>query len=614
MTIQTDASSTGLGACLIQENTPIAYASRALTSTEQGYAQIEKELLAVVFGCHKFRSYVYGKQITIHSDHKPLETIVKKPLAQTPLRLQRMLLRLQSYDIKLEYIPGKNLLIADALSRAHLTSNSHDNDTRFTQDDIEVMVHAMVESLPMSPKKKDEFRRATKNDKELVALLKAVTQGWPINKRTVPDTIRKYWPVRNEIFEADGLLMIGHKVIVPAELRQEMLTIIHEGHLGIEKCKMRARQGLYWHKMNDDIEATVLNCKTCARFGKRNRKEPLKPHAIPEKPWEKVGADIMTFRGRDYLVVVDYYSKYPEIVPIEAKTAFRIILAMKSIFARFGIPRLIFSDNMPFSSRMFHDFARHWQIDLQTSSPGYPKSNGMVERSIQTIKQLLRKAQYEGKDPYLALLNFRTSPLSGIEQSPAEIMFGRPIKTKMPLQFGFQQTNEEIKRKLMQKQAKQKMYYDRGSKPLDDLEVGQKVYMRKEKCWLPSTITDILPAPRSYEVENDATGIKYRRNGIEVKPANNEEMQTDFRKGKYESKVNNKKQEETKPGRPSALASATSVEDDATGDESKTSTTDEDAAKAIDKSTRPTYVTKSGREVKAPDRYHPQHSVRKGKM
>ena len=117
MTIQVDASQKGLGAALLQDGCPVAFASKALTPTEQRYANIEREMLACVFGAERFHTYVFGRSFTIESDHKPLEQINLKRLADTPKRLQGMLLRLQHYDVKITYRPGKEMVVADTLSR-----------------------------------------------------------------------------------------------------------------------------------------------------------------------------------------------------------------------------------------------------------------------------------------------------------------------------------------------------------------------------------------------------------------------------------------------------------------------------------------------------------------
>lgn len=120
VTISVDASKSGLGAVLLQEQRPCAYASKTMTETQQNSAQIEKELLAICFGVDKFHQYIYAKKVTVETDHKPLIPIFKKNLTECPARLQRMLLKLQKYDLQVTYKPGKDLTIADTLSRANL--------------------------------------------------------------------------------------------------------------------------------------------------------------------------------------------------------------------------------------------------------------------------------------------------------------------------------------------------------------------------------------------------------------------------------------------------------------------------------------------------------------
>ena len=116
--VQVDASSHGLGACLMQGGQPIQFASRALTETEKRYSQIEKELLSIVYGLTRFHIYTYGRKVTVYNDHKPLATILKKPVEDNPVTLQRMLCRIMGYDLEFKYVKGKDLLIADALSRS----------------------------------------------------------------------------------------------------------------------------------------------------------------------------------------------------------------------------------------------------------------------------------------------------------------------------------------------------------------------------------------------------------------------------------------------------------------------------------------------------------------
>ena len=170
--IQTDASSTGLGSCLMQEGLPVAYASRALTDAERRYAQIEKELLAILFACEKFHFYAYGRDVLVQSDHRPLEAVFRKPLHQTTPRLQRMLLRLLRYRLTVEYTPGKHMYIADTLSRAYLPANITVEE-REIADDIDVL-----SDYPASIKKMDQLREETAQDAELSQLMRCLRDGF----------------------------------------------------------------------------------------------------------------------------------------------------------------------------------------------------------------------------------------------------------------------------------------------------------------------------------------------------------------------------------------------------------------------------------------------------
>ena len=140
----------------MQQNQPVAYASRAMSSSEISYAQIQKELLAIVYGCERFNMYTYGAEIEVLSDHKPLESIFKKPIFKVPPRLQRMRLRLQKYNLKVRYIPGKFLHIADALSRAFDQSNVPTDDGM--HQDMEHFIHSVIIDLPISDVKLMELR------------------------------------------------------------------------------------------------------------------------------------------------------------------------------------------------------------------------------------------------------------------------------------------------------------------------------------------------------------------------------------------------------------------------------------------------------------------------
>jgi len=251
--IQTDASQSGLGSCILQEGRPIAFASRALTPAEENYSQIEKELLAICFSCAKFHQYAYGRKVEVHSDHRPLETIFKKPLAKAAPRLQRMLLQLQRYDLNVTYVPGKLMYIADTLSRAYIEGDPACG----AAEDVEVMVHQLLDSLPMTQAKRQQFRDAISDDPTMCRLMKTVSEGWPKSRKSLHSNLQSFWNVRDQIHEADGLLFNGDRVLVPPTLRTEMLSLIHESHLGVLKCKARAKEALFWPNMLSELLASV---------------------------------------------------------------------------------------------------------------------------------------------------------------------------------------------------------------------------------------------------------------------------------------------------------------------------------------------------------------------
>ena len=235
--LQVDASTKGLGATLMQDNKPVAFASKALTDTESRYANIERELLAVVYGWEKFHTYLYGRSFTVQSDHKPLESIHLKHLTSAPPRLQRMLLRLQPYDLKIKYRPGAEMEIADALSRL----SPHETEP---VQDMDVQIHEVCPQF--NNKILQEIRMATSTDPELKELMDMIHIGWPINIRQISETLKPYWTFRDEITVEDGIVLKGQRIIFPSSMQHTIFTKLHAGHQGTEKTKLRARTAVYW--------------------------------------------------------------------------------------------------------------------------------------------------------------------------------------------------------------------------------------------------------------------------------------------------------------------------------------------------------------------------------
>ena len=204
--VSCDASKSRLGAVLLQDDKPIAFASSSMTDAEVRYAQIEKELLAVVFAMERFHQFTYGQSVTVESDHHPLQMILKKNLSAAPTRLQRMLLRLQRYNFLLKYKPGKELVIADTLSRAYTS----DSDSTM-EEDVRQHVLTVVENIPVEASRHQSIKTTTARDEDLCQLQNIILNWWPDNKSNVPLELHEYWSCRDELSVADGLILRGDK-------------------------------------------------------------------------------------------------------------------------------------------------------------------------------------------------------------------------------------------------------------------------------------------------------------------------------------------------------------------------------------------------------------------
>ena len=192
----------------------MAYASRSLTSSEKIYCHLERECLSIVFATARFNQYIYGQSFLVENDHQPLKSIFSKAINRAPPRIQRFLLCLQRYDFSMNYKPGKEIKVADALSRAHL----QDSRTEIADMEIDFVVHSVISSLPISPKRLNDFKQETAKD-VLQKLEDFTVNGWP-EKKNVPSEVRPYFNCRDEISYSHGLLLKGEKIIVPSSLRK----------------------------------------------------------------------------------------------------------------------------------------------------------------------------------------------------------------------------------------------------------------------------------------------------------------------------------------------------------------------------------------------------------
>ena len=299
--LQTDASCKGLGACLLQNQKPVYFTSKALSETQKGYVAIELESLAVTWAMERFHHFLYGNKFVLETDQKPLEAILSKSLNQATHRLQCILIRTFPYHFKVRFIPGLTNHVADCLYRLGF------------QKDAISLLKLHVNQIPSQLKARSDslhnLQLATKDDDKLAILKHIIQKGWLKTIKEVPSEIQPYWTYCKELTIEEGLVLKGTRIITPDKKREEILKLIHEGHLGLNKCKMRAKETMYWPGMNQQLEQLILNCQLCLKYSRskdKNMPNTALGHEIPSVPWSKVATDIFHFKSKSYLLVVNY--------------------------------------------------------------------------------------------------------------------------------------------------------------------------------------------------------------------------------------------------------------------------------------------------------------------
>ena len=398
VTLQVDASEEGLGGALLQPNDdgqlqPVAYTSNSLNATEQRYSQIEKECLAICNAFGKFDHWPYGKSdIEVHTDHQPLETICKKPLHKAPARLQKMLMRLQRYSFVIKYKKGTSLHLADTLSRAALPTPTHARVTGFEVFRTDLTEESNTHNPRLTENTESRVREETKKDEHLYKLMSTILQGWPDDKNQVPQPLQAYWNYRDELTVQNDLIYKGAQVMIPHSMQAEMLHKIHVNHFGPKSNIRMAREVLFWPGMRQAIFDMCNSCGTCAQYGSKATKEPMRSLPIPTLPWQIISQDIFTHQQQAYLVTVCHFSDWIEVHELNDTLATTVVSKTKAHFARFGIPRICHTDNGPqFCSKEYSNFASQYGFTHTSSSPYRSQGNGRAETAVKVSESMLKK-------------------------------------------------------------------------------------------------------------------------------------------------------------------------------------------------------------------------------
>lgn len=519
-----DASPVGLGAVLIQYDMHgprvIAYGHKSLSDVEKRYCQTEKEALALVWAIEHFNMYLYGlKEFELVTDHKPLEVIFG-PRSKPCARIERWVLRLQSYNYKVVYCSGKNN-IADSLSRLCPNQNSQPYDDGYHVNQIVQFARPLAVSM-------EDIISESIKDVEIQLVKVGLS-----DKRWDPK-VNNYKLFENELWVHEEILLRGNKIVIPRNLRKQVLTSAHEGHPGIVAMKGRLRTKVWWPKLDKDAESMVKSCQSCTLVSGPSPPEPMKRRELPSQPWVDVAVDFLgpLPSGHHLFVIIDYFSRYKEIKVMKSITSQETIGVLKEIFSRVGVPVSMTSDNgRQFTSEEFKSFCSEFGIKLYHSIPYWPQQNGEVERQNRDIIKRLKISQCQRsdwKDDLLSyLMMYNSTPHSTTGKTPSELFFNRQFRDKIPsvVDVENRQVNLEVYDRDKMMKEKGKIREDRKRKARNnDISIGEKVYVKnliKENKltpnFNPTPHTVISANGGDINIRNDETGQELRRNIIHLK-------------------------------------------------------------------------------------------------
>lgn len=578
-----DASNEGIGAVIThvfpdKSERPISFTSRIFKKHETGYSVIDREALAIYYGINKFSNYLFGRHFELMTDHKPLTGLFSpKGIPTTAAgRLQRWAAFLANCDYEIRHVKGTHNVPADFLSRFPMRCEDDDND----EDGVSFLNFIEVETRSLVERK--QIIVESRRDKLISRVVEYVQSEWP--RMVQEDELKIFYQKRDELSVEEGVLLWGYRIVVPTKLRKMLLDELHQVHLGIVKMKSLARSYFWWPCLDRDIEDLGKTCELCIQQ-RPERNDPVSPWHLTSAPGDRVHVDHFSFRGSDFLVLIDNYSKWIEAFPVRTLTSKETIEKICEYISRFGSISTLVSDNgTAFTSDEFKDFCTSRGIKHLRTAPYSPCSNGAAENAVKTVKTALKKLHgdpaFQKKSTSMMINSYlemyRASKHATTAESPFKLMFGR----EMRIRFDSLKVNAAKR----QNDAAHKI---NGKKKQQIFDVGEIVYVRdyrnpKKVSWVRGKIQKKLGAV-IYECSSDELGmIKRRTHQIQMYPY--DDFEDDVR-----NRRNQTNQREV-------------VNDEVDSDASYVSFEDEPEEDQTNHQSNGTYVTRYNRVVRPPRR------------
>ena len=433
-----------------------------------------------------------------------------------------------TFPVIVTKVPNLNLLGHLAMMKLKLTNlTDHLDDTSFDgeemEDDVDSVCLVRTISRQINPDNPLLVVRESAKDPILSQLMRFVKEGWP---HAFSEEFKDFKKLENSLSTENGCVFYGLRVIIPSTLRNHILKLLHLGHFGMQRMKQLARSTVYWPRIDFDIENLCRKCTSCGQFQNKPDKPSIHPWMMPEKLWSRLHLDhAINFLGRNWLVLVDAYSKYPCIHPTTSTSSKSTTAILEQEFAHFGYPHTLVTNNATtFMSQEFQAWCKQRGIVHLTGAPYHPATNGAAERLIQSFKQALRKSSLPPKEALQEfLMQYRRIPFaSGL--SPSELLNGRRIRTKIDTLV------PSIPHLLQGRQLRQASKHSNA----EDSEVVSKVehhYSLGDPCyalyfgprrdrdprWVPAIVTKVH-GTRSVNVRVIPRGPTWRRHLDQLRP------------------------------------------------------------------------------------------------
>ena len=467
---------------------PVNHTSRAWTKAEAGYGQIERESNGILTGMTMNKMYTLGAHVEVVTDHKPLIPLYNTATRPKNLRVDRHRTKLLPYSYTVTHEPGESSP-CDFGSRhpPALRPTKQEEADWCIEDDTDIFVNRIIsDNLPHAITM-EELKAESQTD----SAIREITASIGMDRCPEGVQLKPYKQVFTELWTTDGILMKDNQIVIPTKLQARAVETAHQGHQHIDKTLKLLRQTCWFPQMNRAVTEFVKSCISCNAASAHNPPVPLEPNFLPDRPWQRLHADFKgPIAGSYYLhVVIDQYSKYPEVDVLTSTSFAKLRPALDRIFSTHGIPENLTTDNgPPYPSHAMSEYAKHMGFALTPVTPDDPQSNGFAENFVKQMCKLVHTAVADRKDPkeeiYNFLLQYRATPHSTTEYSPAELLFGRKIKTKLPQILIRQETDRQrsMRKQHDAKKLAQKEYFDKRyrshQKPL---KPGNRVLLRQDK-------------------------------------------------------------------------------------------------------------------------------------